>query len=872
MVYAYLQCYGANGVAGGGDDSYLLLGTYTLTVNPPVQTTLANVTTSACSVTITRACAGETFGAISNLTGGASAANWDAATGTYTSNEGDIAGTFNVVVTGVGGSCTTTLTISTPACSCSATYPVCAGNTLPLLTTPPTGAATADNVAVGTVNTTAPYQVDFVLICNSAALPAGIIPNAAVGTPDATNGTASATLAHIFTSSDNCVLYAVNYDSSTGTPVYTGGASNSLVQTNQSVVCIEKVAACIQVNPLPVVTIADQTVCASVTSVNLTVLEPVGQTGGVWSNAVGTISPATAVNPTTGPFTYTYTNGNGCVGSDAVAYTINNCTTPCAANVSDLPDQEICQGYSGTLAFPLEVYNAIYGAAPPADGSYDLVYVLTDNSDNILQFSATPITDYSLALGAPNASNTPGFVYNSLAPGIYRMYEIIYRETDGPLTYLAAGNNMSDVDLTVGTCLDATYGNIYVNPAPNAVAGNTGPICPGSTVTLTASGGSNYSWETGQNSFLITASPAITTTYTVTVSDSNTPSCSATATTEVVVSPSYTAVIGGGGTNTCDATAEAVTVTINDTNGPWTVLYQDANGNAFTKIVTDVAAAPATADLTSALGIYTLVSVTSTAPGGCSATVSGSATIDNNLVPPTATAAPTAVLCNGDATGAVTLTVNGASGTQTYLWSNGITTQNLTGVVAGTYTVTVTDGTCTVTTSATITQPATALSASASSTATTCNLANGTITASANGGTAGYTYSIDGTNFVASNVFIDLVSGNYTVTVKDAKDCTATTPIVVGASAACGSIGDLVWLDTNGDGIYDPLTESGIPNVTVTLTYPNGTTVSIETDANGNYLFTNLPAGNYTVTVDQTTAPAGTSLSTLGSYTHNLLA
>jgi hypothetical protein len=549
----------------------------------------------------------------------------------------------------------------------------------------------------------------------------------------------------------------------------------------------------------------------------------------------------------------------------------------CVANVSDLPDQEICQGYSSTLSFPLEAYNAIYGAAPPAGGSYDLVYVLTDNSDNILQFSATPITDYSLALGAPNASNTPGFTYSSLTPGIYRMYEIIYRETDGPLTGLAAGNNMSGVDLTVGTCLDATYGNIYVNAAPTATANNTSPVCSGGNVIVTASGGNSYAWSSTATTALAVANNFSSFTgvvaanagdYTVTVTDAN--GCTAASTTTVVVSPSYTATIGGGGSNTCGATAAPVTVTINDANGPWTVLYQDANGNGFTKIVADVAAAPATADLTSALGTYTLVSVISTAPGGCSATVSGSATINNSLVPPTATAAPTAVLCNGDATGAVTLTVNGASGTQTYLWSNGITTQNLTGVVAGTYTVTVTDGTCTVTTSATITQPATALSASATSTATTCNLANGTITASANGGTAGYTYSIDGTNFVASNVFIDLVSGNYTVTVKDANDCTATTPIVVGASAVCGSIGDLVWLDTNGDGIYDPLTESGIPNVTVTLTYPNGTTVSIETDANGNYLFDNLPAGNYTVTVDQTTAPAGTTLSTVGSYTHNL--
>src|SRR5438552_14136995 len=51
----------------------------------------------------------------------------------------------------------------------------------------------------------------------------------------------------------------------------------------------------------------------------------------------------------------------------------------------------------------------------------------------------------------------------------------------------------------------------------------------------------------------------------------------------------------------------------------------------------------------------------------------------------------TDVLCHGDATGAVNLTVSGGTPGYTYLWSNGATTTNLSSVVANTYRVTVTD-------------------------------------------------------------------------------------------------------------------------------------------------------------------------------------
>ncbi|UXS57832.1 SdrD B-like domain-containing protein [Staphylococcus delphini] len=63
------------------------------------------------------------------------------------------------------------------------------------------------------------------------------------------------------------------------------------------------------------------------------------------------------------------------------------------------------------------------------------------------------------------------------------------------------------------------------------------------------------------------------------------------------------------------------------------------------------------------------------------------------------------------------------------------------------------------------------------------------------------------------------------------------------------SLGDKVWEDTNKDGIQDT-TESGIANVKVTLTKADGTKVETTTDKDGNYKFTDLPNGKYTVTFE----------------------
>ncbi len=94
---------------------------------------------------------------------------------------------------------------------------------------------------------------------------------------------------------------------------------------------------------------------------------------------------------------------------------------------------------------------------------------------------------------------------------------------------------------------------------------------------------------------------------------------------------------------------------------------------------------------------------------------------------------------------------------------------------------------------------------------------------------------------------------------------TVVDPVTAGAT-----IGDRIWLDTDGDGIQD-VGEPGINNVTVNIfnTGPDGMIGGGDdflagtqtTDPNGNYLFERLYPGSYYVDVDATTLPAGLTTS-----------
>lgn len=113
---------------------------------------------------------------------------------------------------------------------------------------------------------------------------------------------------------------------------------------------------------------------------------------------------------------------------------------------------------------------------------------------------------------------------------------------------------------------------------------------------------------------------------------------------------------------------------------------------------------------------------------------------------------------------------------------------------------------------------------------------------------AGLTISPDGQFATIDNVS---ASGTYTLSYEVGDGCPATFIVNVTAvdcGGATTELGDTVWFDFNENGLQDPL-EPGIEGVAVNLIDANtGAVISTTvTDANGFYLFDDLPAGNYAV-------------------------
>lgn len=212
----------------------------------------------------------------------------------------------------------------------------------------------------------------------------------------------------------------------------------------------------------------------------------------------------------------------------------------------------------------------------------------------------------------------------------------------------------------------------------------------------------------------------------------------------------------------------------------------------------------------------------------------------------TTTANKTDVLCNGGATGTITVT-QPAIGTAPFEYSlDGTTWQTsnvFNGLNAGTYTVYYREGNgCQGTLSITVNEP-TVLSATASSVPVVCNgQNNGIITVSSGGGVTPYEYSIDGgANWQTSNVF-NVAAGTHTITIRDANNCTTTQtltvtePPVLSATSANGPAS----CDGGDDGVIDVSATGGNPGYEYSI--DGGTTWQTST------IF-NVGPGNYTINV-----------------------
>lgn len=153
---------------------------------------------------------------------------------------------------------------------------------------------------------------------------------------------------------------------------------------------------------------------------------------------------------------------------------------------------------------------------------------------------------------------------------------------------------------------------------------------------------------------------------------------------------------------------------------------------------------------------------------------SGCVAIDSVMITePTAIAVTTdslgSFLCNGDSTGAIFTTSSGGTPGYSYLWNTNDTVDDLTGLVAGTYMLSVTDSNnCVHVETINLTQPDT-ISGNATVVPESISGNDGSIDQSTSGGTPGYTY-----NWSTSDTTEDisgLTTGTYTVTITDANGC-----------------------------------------------------------------------------------------------------
>lgn len=222
---------------------------------------------------------------------------------------------------------------------------------------------------------------------------------------------------------------------------------------------------------------------------------------------------------------------------------------------------------------------------------------------------------------------------------------------------------------------------------------------------------------------------------------------------------------------------------------------------------------------------------------------------------------PENCLYNSGGTISIISTIGGTSPYQ-YSVNGGAYTNStyFTGLTVGTYNVNVKDlSGCSATTAVTISPPIT-VSASVVTTNLSCfGGNNGTLTITANGGTAPYTYSLNGGTYGSLNYFNGLTAGTYTVNVKDLYGCSATTtgiiasatPITISALTTTGITCDdlsFVTLSLIGNG--------GTPPYTYLWQPINATTQTIDST---NYI-TSAGIYSYSGTVIDVFGCSGTSV------------
>lgn len=390
---------------------------------------------------------------------------------------------------------------------------------------------------------------------------------------------------------------------------------------------------------------------------------------------------------------------------------------------------------------------------------------------------------------------------------------------------LSAGAYSVTVSDELGCTATAEF-NINNAPAPTlSIVDSTNPACnqANGAISVAANGGAEpYTYAidaTTQDNGIFDNLTAAS--YTVTVTDAN--GCT-TTTNGVLTDLAGVAISSIASTDAfCGNNNGTITVSVSGGTPPLSYAWSGTSSTA------------ATANNLAA-GVY---SVTVTDNNGCSA--SATTTIAQHAAPTLNLIQATNANC-GESNGAANISASG-EGTLSYAWSGGVAgnVPDASGLAAGTYSVTVTDGnSCTATLPITISNEDAPTIDDIAITPATCSQANGEVVISASGGMGILTYTW-ADNVSDSNAASNLMAGTYYVTVSDSNNCqTIATAIVSGnepPQLSIASVSHASCGNSNGAVSIEVIGGTGI------LTYAWTNNVSDNATAN------NLPAGTYGVTV-----------------------
>lgn len=371
--------------------------------------------------------------------------------------------------------------------------------------------------------------------------------------------------------------------------------------------------------------------------------------------------------------------------------------------------------------------------------------------------------------------------------------------------------------------------SIFVGSAEVAVTA-TDPVCGGTSSGSAAIAGSpasgySYSWSTNPVQTGMNANGLAAGNYTVTATSPE----GCTATESFVINDAASpmeATAHAIGTITCQSGNIGVAeVTISGGFSPYTFLW---NNGATTSQISQLSA-----------GTYT---VTVTDVNGCTSVSSATVTQQSGAVS-AAVANVTNVRCTGASDGSAEVIPQGGTAPYNYQWSHGATTAVAGNIIAGLYTVTVTDAFgCTAVQSVQISEPVQSLHSVVSQlNHVHCNDGNnGSVLIQVTGGTAPYSYQWS--NGFTGSVLNGLSAGTYSVSVVDTNGCVDSLSVQITepelpVTVSLNHIQHIVCGQTSG-GSLSVIASGG----TGTLNYmwSNGNTSA---SLNG------LNAGSYTVTV-----------------------